>query len=301
MYTQCPFVFQLIVRNGLFRPVIGGMKEQAVDDLLHAAMLDDISKSFPERRTLLLLTGDGNDNGGRTSFPKVVEKALLNNWDVEVYAWARTTSHKYRLFEDAYPDQFSLNYLDDFKSLGLLGLGCDDGVHEYLEDADSRGASDRSSSSSSSSSNSSRSSSSSSSSSVSSSSSSSSGGSTTQSRGLKAVGMLSVIDLSAGDETPGTDVELEALRQEPHKEWSRCHENKPEGNVIDLSADGEESGDVNSKRTLHEDVKLDEFSENFTNSNDLVNGPRAEKRGHHNSEQQDSQKRSKYYRHYDYE
>jgi hypothetical protein len=89
-------------------------KEQAVDDLLHAAMLDDISKSFPEERTILLLTGDGNDNNGRTSFPKVVEKALLNSWNVEVYSWAQQASQKYQLFEEAYPSQFSLNYLDDY-------------------------------------------------------------------------------------------------------------------------------------------------------------------------------------------
>ena len=43
----------------------------SVDDLLHAAIQEDILKTFPTPRTLVLLTGDGNTNGGRTSFPKV--------------------------------------------------------------------------------------------------------------------------------------------------------------------------------------------------------------------------------------
>ena len=72
--------------------LVGG-KEQAVDDILQSPLFATLASSYKEPRTLVLLTGDGNDNDGRTTFPLAVETALRQNildirhprWKVELY------------------------------------------------------------------------------------------------------------------------------------------------------------------------------------------------------------------------
>jgi len=91
----------------------GRSSEQGVDDIIQAAMLNDVTKTYPVSRTLVLLSGDGNDNFGRTNFPDVLEKALMNNWSVEVWAWRSGTSHIYEDFRRAYGQRYALYYLDD--------------------------------------------------------------------------------------------------------------------------------------------------------------------------------------------
>ena len=94
----------------------GAMREQSVDDLLHASMLCDILKDYGGKRVMILLSGDGNDNSGRTSFPTVIEKALLKGagsaWEVEVFSWQRSASGIYKQLSDAYPEHMGLYYLD---------------------------------------------------------------------------------------------------------------------------------------------------------------------------------------------
>ena len=96
-------------------------KEQAVDDILHCPMyqlLADPSLSFAEPRTLVLLTGDGNDNDGRTTFLDVVQKALLHNvhglkWRVHLWAWKAGLNSEYKkLLKDP---NFKIYYLDDYR------------------------------------------------------------------------------------------------------------------------------------------------------------------------------------------
>jgi hypothetical protein len=40
----------------------GASHEQAVDDVIQAAMLQDVCNIYPTPRTLVLLSGDGNTN-----------------------------------------------------------------------------------------------------------------------------------------------------------------------------------------------------------------------------------------------
>ena len=95
-------------------------KEQAVDDVLHCSMyqlLADPVLSFAEPRTLVLLTGDGNDNDGRTTFLDVVQKALLHNvhglkWRVHLWAWKAGLSAVYKKLKDP---NFKIFYLDDYR------------------------------------------------------------------------------------------------------------------------------------------------------------------------------------------
>ena len=91
-----------------------GGKEVGVDDTLHAAILNEARKNFREPRTMVLVTGDGNANGGRVSFPQAAEVALQSGWKVEVWAWNYSTSAAWRSFQDAYgaSGNFSLMSLD---------------------------------------------------------------------------------------------------------------------------------------------------------------------------------------------
>jgi hypothetical protein len=94
----------------------GRSGEQAVDDCLHAAMSSDICCTYPEQRTLVLLTGDGNTNSGRTNFPAVIEMALLRGWDVELWSWGHSMHAVYDRFKDTYPQHFNLRTLDSHRS-----------------------------------------------------------------------------------------------------------------------------------------------------------------------------------------
>lgn len=93
---------------------IGG-KEQTVDDVLHAGMLKEVCKSYgsSSRRTIVLLSGDGNNNNERLSnFPSIVESALSKDWLVEVWSWRQSTSGNYRRLQEHYPSAFRLRQLD---------------------------------------------------------------------------------------------------------------------------------------------------------------------------------------------
>lgn len=91
--------------------------EVLVDDGLLSMINEAIAQHSQQSHTLVLLTGDGNDNHGRASFAKSVELALRHGWKVEVWAWKLCTNSKYREMQKAYADygHFSLNYLDEFR------------------------------------------------------------------------------------------------------------------------------------------------------------------------------------------
>ncbi|KAK3249720.1 hypothetical protein CYMTET_40864 [Cymbomonas tetramitiformis] len=88
-------------------------KEVFVDDALLAQLSRTASRTFEPRRTLMLLTGDGNANGGRATFPESVEIALRNRWRVEVHAWRNSVNNVYCAFASEYPGHFTLQFLDD--------------------------------------------------------------------------------------------------------------------------------------------------------------------------------------------
>ena len=91
-----------------------GAGEQAVDDRIHAAALFTASKRFEDDRTLILVTGDGNDNHGRTTFPEVVNAALQGGWVVEMYTWRHSCSRKLLDFARNYAQtgRFRLHFLN---------------------------------------------------------------------------------------------------------------------------------------------------------------------------------------------
>ena len=91
-----------------------GAGEQAVDDRIHAAALRTASKRFEDDRTLILVTGDGNDNHGRTTFPEVVNAALQGGWVVEMYNWRHSCSRKLLDFARNYAQtgRFRLHFLN---------------------------------------------------------------------------------------------------------------------------------------------------------------------------------------------
>ena len=107
-----------------------GAGEQGVDDRIHAAALRTASKRFNDDRTLIIVTGDGNDNHGRTTFPEVVNAALQQGWVVEMYTWRHSCSRKLLDFARNYAQtgRFRLHFLDMWAD-ELIVPRNKDGVH----------------------------------------------------------------------------------------------------------------------------------------------------------------------------
>jgi hypothetical protein len=70
-----------------------GAGEQFVDDMLHAQIYREMREHEELPGTLCLLTGDGNDNGKRSSFPETARHALEAGWRVEIWAWHSACHH----------------------------------------------------------------------------------------------------------------------------------------------------------------------------------------------------------------
>lgn len=94
-----------------------GHGEVLIDDGLLSMINETIAQHSGQSHTLVLLTGDGNDNQGRASFPKSVDLALRHGWKVEMWSWRQCTHGRYRKMQQEYAGygQFSLNYLDEFR------------------------------------------------------------------------------------------------------------------------------------------------------------------------------------------
>ena len=106
-----------------------GGGEQMVDDALHAQAMAALDKDFGKGRlsqTLVLLSGDGNVNYGRTSFPGVVKKAMSINadleargraplWKVEIIAWERGLSGMLKNLRQAHPGYISIRLLNRYR------------------------------------------------------------------------------------------------------------------------------------------------------------------------------------------
>ena len=69
-----------------------------------------------EQHILVLATGDGNENHGRTSFRQCVELALNSGWHVELWSWTSTVSKVYKTSELAANPRFRIRSLDPFKA-----------------------------------------------------------------------------------------------------------------------------------------------------------------------------------------
>jgi len=97
--------------------------EHNVDEALQAQIWKALSKRFDTAtsvHTLVLLTGDGNQNGGASSFPDCIEAAMTNGWRVEVWCWRRKSSKVYERFAREYSSNFVLSYLDERSAAFLL-------------------------------------------------------------------------------------------------------------------------------------------------------------------------------------
>ena len=92
--------------------------EHFVDEALHAQLMKTAAQSFAEGRVMTLVTGDGNANEGRTTFPDCVLTALKNNWHVELCSWRAGTSQAFYRIAKEYPDVFRIRHLDTLFDVG---------------------------------------------------------------------------------------------------------------------------------------------------------------------------------------
>lgn len=88
-------------------------KEVFVDEALHSQLMRTASRCFAPPHVIVLVTGDGNANHGRTSFPECVEAALKHDWQVELYAWRKSTNRVYWQMAEEYNEHFTLHFLDE--------------------------------------------------------------------------------------------------------------------------------------------------------------------------------------------
>jgi hypothetical protein len=97
---------------------IPGVGEEGVDSALVAEIQRQILRFQTQRHTLVLLTGDGNDNEGAACLREAAFSAIANtNWKVEVWCWRLGCSRHYRELETLYADsgRFTLKFLDQFR------------------------------------------------------------------------------------------------------------------------------------------------------------------------------------------
>jgi hypothetical protein len=68
-------------------------KEECVDGFLHGQIYSQKFRSSGKNCTFVIVTGDGNDNGGYSNFPEVVASFGHDvSFSVEVWAWNRSLS-----------------------------------------------------------------------------------------------------------------------------------------------------------------------------------------------------------------
>lgn len=102
-------------------------KESVVDSSLiaeitiHLGNIDRQRSKGPSKEgildTLVLLTGDGNNNQGNASLFATVEHALGAGWNVELWCWRLSASKNYRRLADQYSSsgRFRLSFLDNYR------------------------------------------------------------------------------------------------------------------------------------------------------------------------------------------
>ena len=109
-------------------------KEDLVDECLiaqmgHAKIQRDAKGDLPGENVLVLVTGDGNRNGGFANFFDTASGFAQNGWRVEIWAWGHTVSGQYKdLVKTHSPSmggdgRVQLALLDDYESKGTHG-GC---------------------------------------------------------------------------------------------------------------------------------------------------------------------------------
>ena len=103
------------VKQGETNRRAGGGGESLVDDALHGAIYHEIGRRRVEpaaSQTLVLVTGDGKDNGHRSNFPDCCQAALDKGWRVEVYGWDGGMAGSFRRLEASSGGMMAVNSLD---------------------------------------------------------------------------------------------------------------------------------------------------------------------------------------------
>ncbi|CAF1315958.1 unnamed protein product [Adineta steineri] len=92
--------------------------ESALDDLLHAQILILLRKYeiYNRQQVLVLVTGDGNTNYNRGGFLNVVEIALKDKWNVELWSWELSLSQRFFEIQKLFPTQLTIKYLDPHRT-----------------------------------------------------------------------------------------------------------------------------------------------------------------------------------------
>ena len=67
------------------------------------------------KQHLILITGDGNANGNRTTFPDIVSLAIQYGWTVDIWSWTISLSAKFRDIQQNSPNKIRINYLDVYR------------------------------------------------------------------------------------------------------------------------------------------------------------------------------------------
>lgn len=83
--------------------------------MLHAQIYDILLSHHDTttiKQVLVLVTGDGNTNHGKTSFSNVIERVLKTNWHVELWSWEHSLSQRFSEIQKHFPTQMTIKYLD---------------------------------------------------------------------------------------------------------------------------------------------------------------------------------------------
>jgi hypothetical protein len=102
-------------------------QEGFFDSIIHSAMLEEIMAGVG---VLALVTGDGK-RGEESTFPGVLEIAILRGWDVEVWGFRHAMSGAYEILQAKYGGKVRLVFLDDWRDRVLFEKGvegCEDGA-----------------------------------------------------------------------------------------------------------------------------------------------------------------------------
>jgi hypothetical protein len=108
------------VKQGETNRRAGGGGESLVDDALHGAIYHEIGRRRVEpaaSQTLVLVTGDGKDNGHRSNFPDCCQAALDKGWRVEVYGWDGGMAGSFRRLEASSGGMMAVNSLDRHRAV----------------------------------------------------------------------------------------------------------------------------------------------------------------------------------------
>ncbi|CAF0975704.1 unnamed protein product [Adineta steineri] len=68
------------------------------------------------QQVLVLVTGDGNTNYNRGGFLNVVEIALKDKWNVELWSWELSLSQRFFEIKKLFPTQLTIKYLDPHRT-----------------------------------------------------------------------------------------------------------------------------------------------------------------------------------------